>query len=100
MSKLAIDSNAKPIQVMRPLTTQLVSVTATSAQSTAIPADCRVIRVVSSVACFVSLKNATATNQEIYLPANTVEYYHVYAGDQVAVISAGTDGTLFITEMY
>ena len=100
MSKLAIDSNAKPIQVLRPFDNQVVTVTATSAQSTAIPVNCRVARLVATVGCFYTVKSATATNQEIYLPANTVEYIHVYTGDQIAVISNGTDGNLFITEMY
>jgi hypothetical protein len=100
MSKLAIDANAKPIQVMRPATNQVVSVTATSAQSTAVPVDCRVIRIVSTVACYYTLDSATATNQSIFLPANSLEFLHVYAGDQVAVISDGTDGSMFITEMY
>lgn len=100
MSKLAIDANAKPIQVMRPQATERVSVSGTSAQSTAIPANCRVIRIISSTDCFYTLDSTTATSSDAWLPAGVVEYIHVYEGDQIAVIQEFGAGYLYITEMY
>jgi hypothetical protein len=99
MSKMAIDSNSKPIQVLRPNSTDTVSITASSAQSTAISAGCRVLRLVSDTDCHYTLTSGTATTSDVFLPSLAVEYVHVYEGDQVAVIRNAADGTLYVTEM-
>ena len=100
MSKLAIDANAKPIQCLRPQTTDVVSVTTSSAQSSAVPANCRVLRLVANVDCFYTVASATATDQDVFLPSGVIEYIHVYEGDRVAVLAATIDGSLYVTEMY
>tara|TARA_R110000744_G_scaffold315997_1_gene422717 strand:- start:1282 stop:1581 length:300 start_codon:yes stop_codon:yes gene_type:complete len=98
MTILAIDANAKPIQVLRPTTVSAVAISGTAAAATAIVAGIRVARIVSTVDCFYSL-TGTATTSSSYLPANAIEYAHVLTGDTVSVITAGSSGTAFITSM-
>lgn len=99
MTTLAIDANSKPIPVVRPSTVITVATSGTSAQSSAIGANCRVARIVCTEDCHYTF-GATATTSDSFLPAGVVEYVHVYGGDQIAVIQNSTAGTLFITEMY
>lgn len=98
MTKLALDGNAKPIQVLRPESTTVLSVSGTAADSSAITGDVRVIRLVSTVDCFYTL-NATATTSDVFLPANSIEYIHIYDRDYVSVITGGTTGSTYVTEM-
>lgn len=98
MSKMAIDANAKPIQVLRPTTTATVSVSSGAAASSAISANARVARIVVDTPVFYSV-TGTATTSSAYLPAETVEFIHVYEGDTVSFITSGTTGTAYVTEM-
>jgi hypothetical protein len=100
MSKLAIDKNAKPIQVLRPGTTQTVNIRSTSnTTSSGASTGCRVVRLATDIDCFYVV-GSTATTSDIYLPAGTVEYIHVFEGDNVSVIRSTADGTLYVTEMF
>jgi hypothetical protein len=98
MSKLARDVNTKAIQVLRPSTVSKVSISGTAASSSAIAANIRVARIVSTSDCFYSVEG-TATTSSSYLPANAIEYIHVYEGDTVSVITDGTTGSAYITSM-
>ena len=98
MSKMAIDANAKPIQVLRPTTTATVSVSGTAAASSAISANARVARIVTNTSCFYSV-TGTATTSSAYLPADTLEFIHVYEGDTISFITSGGTGTAYVTEM-
>jgi hypothetical protein len=98
MSTLTIDSNAKPIQVLRPTTVSKVSTSGTAASATAITAGIRVARIVSDSDCFYSV-TGTATTSSSYLPANAIEYVHVFTGDTVSVILASGTGSAYITSM-
>lgn len=98
MSKLARDVNTKAIQVLRPSTVSKVSISGTAASSSAITANIRVARVISDSDCFYSVEG-TATTSSSYLPANTIEYIHVYEGDTVSVILASGTGSAYITSM-
>lgn len=98
MSTLTIDANAKPIQVLRPTTVSKVSISGTAASATAIAANVRVARLVSTVDCFYSV-TGTATTSSNYLPANAIEYIHVYEGDTVSTITDGGSGSIFVTSM-
>lgn len=97
-TKLALDGNAKPIQVLRPSTTTALAATGTSASTSAITGDVRVIRIVANVDIFYTL-NEAATTSKVYLPANFVEYIHIVDRDYVSVITNGVSGTAYITEM-
>lgn len=98
MSKLARDVNTKAIQVLRPSTVSKVSTSDTAASSSAIAANIRVARIISDSDCFYSVEG-TATTSSSYLPANTIEYIHVYEGDTVSVILASGTGSAYITSM-
>ena len=98
MSTLTIDANAKPIQVLRPTTVSVVSLSGTAASATAIATRIRVARIVSDTDCFYSV-TGTATTSSSYLPANAIEYVHVYTGDTVSVITSGSSGSAYITSM-
>jgi len=97
-TKLALDGNAKPIQVLRPSTTTTLSVSATAAPTGVITGDVRVIRIVATTGIFYTL-NEVATTSKVYLPADSVEYIHIVDRDYISVITSGTSGTAYITEM-
>lgn len=98
MSKLAKDTNRNAIQVLRPDVVEVESISGSAAAATAITAETRVVRLVSTVDCFYSV-TGTATTSSNYLPANTIEYIHVYTGDVVSTITSGGTGSIFITSM-
>jgi hypothetical protein len=97
-TKLALDGNAKPIQVLRPSTTNTLNLSGTSSATSAITGDVRVVRIVATTDAFYTL-NEAATTSKVYLPANTVEYIHILDRDYVAMITSGSTGTAYITEM-
>ena len=68
------------------------------ASATAIAAGIRVARIVSDSDCFYSV-TGTATTSSSYLPANAIEYVHVFTGDTVSVILASGTGSAYITSM-
>ncbi len=96
MTRLAIDTNAKPIQVVRPNTAQNVAISGAAASASAVTT--RVSRIVSTVDCFYSLVG-TATTASTLLPAYSVEFVHTYDGDVFSVITSGASGTFNITQM-
>ena len=98
MSTLTIDANAKPIQVLRPTTVSVVSLSGSAASATATAAGIRVVRIVSDTDCFYSV-TGTATTSSSYLPANAIEYIHVFTGDTVSVITSSSSGSAYITSM-
>ena len=98
MSTLTIDANAKPIQVLRPTTVSVVSLSGSAASAPATAAGIRVARIVSDTDCFYSVEG-TATTSSSYLPANAIEYIHVFTGDTVSVITSSSSGSAYITSM-
>lgn len=97
MTKLAIDANAKGMQVLRPESTQKLAISSTAASATAWGTNIRVLRLVSTVGCYYSL-DGTATTSDVYLPAESLEFIHVMPGDSLSVITDNA-GSIFITEM-
>ena len=98
MSSLTLDKNKKPVQVLRPTTVSVVSLSGSAASATATAAGIRVARIVSDTDCFYSV-TGTATTSSSYLPANAIEYIHVFTGDTVSVITSGSSGSAYITSM-
>ena len=98
MSNLAIDGNAKVIQVLRPATNYKVAISGTAASVTAVGAGVNVIRVVSDTDCFYSL-TGTATTSSVFLPFSTIEFISVRPGDVLSVITASAAGSVYVTEM-
>lgn len=102
MSKLAIDSNAKPIQALRPsAATRVLSISGTATSGAAFADNVRVARIVATTDCFYRLVpvggNATVNNA--FLPANTIEYIHILEDDTVSLITSGSTGTAYVTAM-
>ena len=82
---------------MRPVTTQKVNSTGTSAQSSAFGSNIEYVRVMADADCHIEFGvNPTATNAKIFLPSKDGEYFKVSEGEKVAVI--GTVN-LYVTEL-
>lgn len=103
MSELQFDDNGQLTQIYSHGTTQVMTVTASSVQSTAIASDCTIIRLANSStahAHFAIGTNPTATlTTSAMLPANAIEYIKVKGGDKVAVIRGGTATDVSITQV-
>ena len=69
---------------MRPSLTQSVTFS-TSSQSAAFANTTRLIRVIADADVYIAFgDNPTATAISVRLPANTVEYFGVFAGEKIA----------------
>lgn len=69
------------------LGTQAVTISGTSAQSAALNAKTRFVRVVADTVCYVTAgDNPTATTSNMRLPADAPEYFAVTPGQKLAAI--------------
>ena len=98
MSKLAIDTNAKPIPVLRPSTVRVTSISGTAANGNSFNDNVRVARIVATTDCFYRV-GAAATTSHNFLPANTIEYVHVLDDEIVSFITSGGTGTAYVSAM-
>ena len=82
---------------LRPVTTQKVNSTGSSAQSSAFGSNIEYVRVIPDADCHIEFGvNPTATTSKIFLESKTAEYFKVSEGEKVAVI--GTVN-LYVTEL-
>ena len=82
---------------IRPVTTQKVNSSGTSAQSTAFGANIEYVRVIPDADCHIEFGvNPTATTSTIFMESKSSEYFKVSEGEKVAVI--GTVN-LYVTEL-
>jgi len=82
---------------MKPKTTEKITSSGTSVQSTAISDNIFYVRIAADAACHLEIGvNPTATTSSIYLPADDYEYFKISPGEKVAVI--GTVN-LYVTEL-
>ena len=81
-------------------TFQSISFNATSAQSSALAADTRVVSVAATQHCYLAFgANPTADSSGFYLPANTVMFLSVEPSTKIAALRAtANDGVLSISE--
>jgi len=98
----ALDVNLKTLAygalpVIKIGATVTVAIGASSAASAAITAT--VVRLVSTVDCFIVFGAATptATTAGLFLPASTPEYFSFTSGQEVAVIQSSASGSLYVT---
>jgi len=94
------DKNGATAQVGGLGTSQDMTITASSAQSTAfVSPGCFAVRVVAATECRIAIgSNPTATlTTSAKIPAGIPEYFEAYVGQKLAVI--GTSGVLNITEI-
>lgn len=76
---------------------QVRTLSGSSAQSAAVGATTKVVRLVSDTDCFVAIgASPVATASSIYLPAKFPQVFGISPGQKVAAI--GTSGNLYITE--
>lgn len=82
---------------------QNVTVGAASVPTTAgISANIHDVRLVSTTNCWINVGAAPTAAFDVnnmYLPANVVEYLHVTPGQKIAVIQNAAGGTLNVAEM-
>ncbi len=82
---------------MRPVTTQKVTSSGSSAASSAFGANIEYVRVIPDADCHIEFGVApTATNAKIFLEAKSAEYFKVSEGEKVAVIGSVN---LYVTEL-
>ena len=103
MSKLTRDDNGQIATFGRMGATQVITVGATSGQSTAVAANCTIVRLTNtnSAPAFFSVGvNPTATlTTSAMLPINAVEYVEVTGGDKVAFIRGATATDVSVTQI-
>ena len=82
-------------------TVQKVDYTDRAANSSAISAQCRYVRVYATTDCHISISNpaVTATAAMTPLQAKDFEYYKVSPGNIISVIRSSGNGALYISEL-
>ena len=82
---------------MRPITTQKVTSSGSSAASSAFGSNVEYVRVIADADCHIEFGVApTATTSKIFLESKTSEYFKVSEGEKVAVIGSAN---LYVTEL-
>lgn len=77
-----------PVAAEPPVAEQTVTLSGTSAQSSAFNAKTRIIRVHTDAICSILVgANPTATTAKKRLPADWTEYFAVQSGDKIAGIT-------------
>lgn len=78
-----------------------VDYTASAANSSAISAHVRFIRVYATTDCFITISNpaVTATNAATPIAAKDYEVFKVTEGQIVSAIRSSADGSLYISEL-
>jgi len=81
----------------------VVAYSTSSAQSAAISANIFDVRVVCTSNAWIKIGTdptaVAATDDNIYMPAGVVEYFHVSPGQRIAAIRDTADGNLVVAEM-
>lgn len=58
------------------------------------------VRVVCTTAAFISIgKSPTATTADVYMPADSPEYFSTMKGEKVSAIQVAAGGTVHVTEI-
>ena len=82
---------------MRPITTQKITSSGSSAASAAFGNNIEYIRIAADADCHIEFGvNPTATTSKIFLESKSSEYFKVSEGEKVAVIGSVN---LYITEL-
>ena len=100
MTILAKDRNGAQIQALGIGAVQNVAIGAASVQSAAVSSSTRIVRVASTVDCWI-IEGASPTvsaTTGAFLPSGAPEYIRINPGDKIAVIQASGAGSLNIVE--
>jgi hypothetical protein len=83
---------------LRPKSTSVITMSGTSAQSSAIGANIQYVRLVADANCHYEIGvNPTATTSTVYLPVGEIETIKISEGEKVAAICAS--GKLYVTSL-
>lgn len=94
------DTNLAEKRIFREGTSQRLSMTTTSAMSTALSIGTRAVRLTATGACYYAHGSApTATNASHYLPAGVDREVAVTGGQKIAARTVTSTGDLHITEL-
>lgn len=86
-------------QAIIPGISQSIAVGAASLSSTSFDSNTSLIRIFSTVDCFLEFGDSpTATTSSHFCPGGVIQYYGVYKFAKLAVIRSSTSGTLYIME--
>tara|TARA_B100000459_G_scaffold146712_1_gene113716 strand:- start:1512 stop:1781 length:270 start_codon:yes stop_codon:yes gene_type:complete len=84
----------------RDKSTEKVSISTTSAQSSAIEQSIGTIRLICTASShFVIGTNPTATINDAYIPADTEFYLGISSGEKVAIRTVTGSGSAFVTSL-
>lgn len=87
----------------RPMAGKSVTVayTGTAGTTTALPAETKTVRIISTTDCFIEigLSPTAVANTGLYLPALTAEYFQANAYDKVSAIQVAAGGSIYVTPM-
>jgi|TARA_E500000318_G_scaffold30931_1_gene30668 hypothetical protein len=82
------------------VSTEKLSYTGTADQSAAFASGIHHIRIVATSDCHYAIgANPTATANDTYLPADTVEKIRVNQGEKISVVQNSAGGDAFITSL-
>ena len=78
-----------------------VDYTASAANSSAISAQVRYVRLYATTDCFITISNpaVTATNAATPIAAKDYEVFKVTEGQIISAIRSASDGSLYISEL-
>lgn len=80
----------------------VVAYSTSSVQSAAISANIQEVRIVCTSNAWINIgtnPTAAAADDNLFMPAGVVEYFHVTQGQKIAVIRDSADGNLVVAEM-
>lgn len=88
------------IRAIYPGTSQVLTMSASSQQFSAVGAKTTVVRIATAgqAALIAFGTNPTATSASCFLAANSSELFAIHPGDKVAVLQGGTAGSVYLTE--
>lgn len=100
-TELPNDINSKPIQALYPARANNVTVTGTTARSSAVGGMVKVVELTPTVDMFIKMGDSTvnATTSDIFIAAGVVYDFHMKGNTHIAAIRSSTSGTLYITEL-
>ena len=83
----------------RPGTHQSVAYTGTAGTITnGVGVGAYKVRVVCTTAAYVRTDSTAATTADLYMPADSVEYFTITPGQKVSALQVAANGTLHVTE--
>jgi len=81
-------------------TSQVKAYTTTAAIDNAIGSGTNKVRVVVTTAAYIKIgESPTATTSDVYMPADSPEYFTISAGEKVAAVQVSSGGNLHVTEV-